>query len=772
MIELNLDFYEIIKKGLPQEDYKKNYDLIVEHAKTRGLNKKNLDYYTEEHHIIPKCLGGNNEKTNLVLLTAKEHIIAHILLYRIYPDNSSISHAANCMTLLVNSKDRCIEIENLDINILAELREHHSDLLKKSIVCYTKKLNDDSIEVITVCKIYESISDTELDGFNKSCITKARDEGRTYCDYYWSTLTDAEELFPQSILEYRNNLSDGNVLEDIYHIKKTMNIEKTGDSIICFKDGIVYREYKNLSDCSTDGFCIHNVCTVLKKRRDDHLGYRWLYKTEFETIENGKQLLDDFNKLTELPKLILPSNKIICCDLDENIYRIYNILSDVVLDGFNKGDISSALSKNGSGTFKSGYYWYKFNDWKNKDKLLEYEELLKLGKLPKLEVVKLKSPSIIIKCDIEGEIDEIYRYLSKIKSNTSYSIKSLTNLFKNNIDSLEDIESRQYKGFYWFRVLEFNKLFPGKLEKYISYEDLDESLEKTNTALNLVLTVSSKLISVNELYKAKVVNNSGRCYPVLYKNPKAVKVSEEIRNQLLSVDFSKYINWLKKTKKYSITINFVLKSGISQRDCANFEKIMCDDLVKFIKKDLGIDHFDDSEFLELRLIKSIIPNAKNEYALIQLRESKHDIRFDHIYTPERIYLSGPLFPIESDWKKEISPYLISNGLTFYDPALNFLDPEIKSVEKYDKCNTVLYTLFPGIFEQEPEICSHIIEDIDFASNKEDRFLLVGILGNEEDWCREDHSKLNILFDLVKKQYQDCSRIKVKFISKPEEILKA
>jgi hypothetical protein len=61
--------------------------------------------------------------------------------------------------------------------------------------------------------------------------------------------------------------------------------------------------------------------------------------------------------------------------------------------------------------------------------------------------------------------------------------------------------------------------------------------------------------------------------------------------------------------------------------------------------------------------------------------------------------------------------------------------------------------------------------MDFASNKEDRFLLVGILGNEEDWCSEDHSKLNILFDLVKKQYQDCSRIRIKFISNPEEILK-
>lgn len=40
--------------------------------------------YTEEHHIIPKSIGGSDEKMNLVLLTAKEHFIAHLLLVKIY----------------------------------------------------------------------------------------------------------------------------------------------------------------------------------------------------------------------------------------------------------------------------------------------------------------------------------------------------------------------------------------------------------------------------------------------------------------------------------------------------------------------------------------------------------------------------------------------------------------------------------------------------------------------------------------------------------------
>ena len=37
----------------------------------------------ECHHVIPKCLGGNNKKENLVFLTAREHYIAHRFLVKI-----------------------------------------------------------------------------------------------------------------------------------------------------------------------------------------------------------------------------------------------------------------------------------------------------------------------------------------------------------------------------------------------------------------------------------------------------------------------------------------------------------------------------------------------------------------------------------------------------------------------------------------------------------------------------------------------------------------
>lgn len=55
--------------------YTRWYYNIINRAKTRAKTG-----YTEKHHIIPKSCGGNNDKDNLVSLTAKEHFICHLLL--------------------------------------------------------------------------------------------------------------------------------------------------------------------------------------------------------------------------------------------------------------------------------------------------------------------------------------------------------------------------------------------------------------------------------------------------------------------------------------------------------------------------------------------------------------------------------------------------------------------------------------------------------------------------------------------------------------------
>lgn len=71
-----------------ENKYNKWYNSLVKRCQMRGLDKKCVDFYTEKHHIIPRSLGGDNSKSNLVLLTAREHYLAHWLLTKFTIDDS------------------------------------------------------------------------------------------------------------------------------------------------------------------------------------------------------------------------------------------------------------------------------------------------------------------------------------------------------------------------------------------------------------------------------------------------------------------------------------------------------------------------------------------------------------------------------------------------------------------------------------------------------------------------------------------------------------
>lgn len=73
-------------------NYQLIYNQLIEKAQIES-RKKNTGVYYELHHIIPKCLNGTDEKDNLILLTAREHLICHKLLCEIYPDNPKLIYA-------------------------------------------------------------------------------------------------------------------------------------------------------------------------------------------------------------------------------------------------------------------------------------------------------------------------------------------------------------------------------------------------------------------------------------------------------------------------------------------------------------------------------------------------------------------------------------------------------------------------------------------------------------------------------------------------------
>jgi hypothetical protein len=79
-------------------DYKKIYNDLMQSRfsiKKERYAQKKQGVYFEGHHIIPKAKGGTGTSSralrhhNIVLLTAREHFLAHWLLWRIHRDRSS-----------------------------------------------------------------------------------------------------------------------------------------------------------------------------------------------------------------------------------------------------------------------------------------------------------------------------------------------------------------------------------------------------------------------------------------------------------------------------------------------------------------------------------------------------------------------------------------------------------------------------------------------------------------------------------------------------------
>ncbi len=121
-------------------NYQRQYDTIINNA-TQENRKKNKEVYYEEHHIVPRCLNGSDEKSNKVLLTAREHFIVHKLLTLIYPHNSKIALAFHMITF----------DKNLGRKVSARDYEYARTICRKALLGnkngnYGKKLSKEHLD--------------------------------------------------------------------------------------------------------------------------------------------------------------------------------------------------------------------------------------------------------------------------------------------------------------------------------------------------------------------------------------------------------------------------------------------------------------------------------------------------------------------------------------------------------------------------------------------------------------------------------------------------
>jgi hypothetical protein len=111
--------------------YSKWYDQLIEKAQRRELPK---DMYVEKHHIIPRSFGGSNSKENIVKLTAREHYIAHALLWKMkFPGKygSKMAFAFNTFINKMTTKERDSHTTHkINSRIYEHFRKYYSQMLK------------------------------------------------------------------------------------------------------------------------------------------------------------------------------------------------------------------------------------------------------------------------------------------------------------------------------------------------------------------------------------------------------------------------------------------------------------------------------------------------------------------------------------------------------------------------------------------------------------------------------------------------------------------
>lgn len=83
-----------------------NYSEIYQQLMNRAVGRSRGERFYEKHHVVPRCMGGGDESTNLVFLTPEEHFVAHQLLTKIHPTNIKLRFSLQAMLMDTGNRKR------------------------------------------------------------------------------------------------------------------------------------------------------------------------------------------------------------------------------------------------------------------------------------------------------------------------------------------------------------------------------------------------------------------------------------------------------------------------------------------------------------------------------------------------------------------------------------------------------------------------------------------------------------------------------------------
>ena len=103
-------------------NYEKLYFAFIEKYKNQDIG---VGIYTEKHHIVPRHAGGGDSKDNLIVLTYRQHVFAHRLLWKTYHKSSDY-----CAWLMMSGKSSDFKQANLIAIGKANVVSGHLDRIR------------------------------------------------------------------------------------------------------------------------------------------------------------------------------------------------------------------------------------------------------------------------------------------------------------------------------------------------------------------------------------------------------------------------------------------------------------------------------------------------------------------------------------------------------------------------------------------------------------------------------------------------------------------
>lgn len=109
--------------------YEKWYAALTKRGQIRII-----DDYTENHHILPESLGGQDTPDNITILTAREHFICHWLLTKIYATGDEHWKMLNAIRIMrAENKNQKRYNTKITSRVYAKLKEEYSNLQSKRV---------------------------------------------------------------------------------------------------------------------------------------------------------------------------------------------------------------------------------------------------------------------------------------------------------------------------------------------------------------------------------------------------------------------------------------------------------------------------------------------------------------------------------------------------------------------------------------------------------------------------------------------------------------